>query len=94
MHFAAGADLMIHRLGGLDLSNAERVSFRITSESTGALLLEVDGAPFERGEGAVLVACERHNVAFPHDTVMAVSVHAAGGAPPRTATYTIRHVYD
>ncbi len=46
------------------------------------------------GEGAVLVACERHNVAFPHDTVMAVSVHAAGGAPPRTATYTIRHVYD
>jgi len=94
VHFVADADLLIHRLGGLDLTYAERVSFRITAESTGAVLMEVDGAPFERAEGAVLVACERHNAAFPHDTVMSVSIHAAGSAPPQIATYTIRHVYD
>jgi hypothetical protein len=93
VHFAADADLMIHRLGGLDLTGAERVSFRITAESTGALILEVDGASFEPTEGAVLVACERHNVAFPHDTVMSVVIHGPGGAPPRSTTYTIRHRY-
>ena len=43
-------------------------------------------------EGAVLVACQHHYAALPHDTVMTVSVHAPG-APPRTATYTILHRY-
>jgi hypothetical protein len=77
---------------GLDLAGAERVAFRITAESTGALIAELESAPFEPAEGAVLVACQRHNAAFPHDTVMAVSIHTPG-APPRTATYTILHRY-
>lgn len=94
VRFVADADLLVHRLGGLDLTGAERVSVRISAESTGALIMEVDGPPFEPAEGAVLVACERHNVAFPHDTVMSVSIHVPGDAPPRTATYTIRHLYE
>src|SRR5947208_14764683 len=35
--FAHDADLLIHRLSGLDLSGANRVDFRIASESTGEL---------------------------------------------------------
>jgi anti-sigma factor RsiW len=91
--FRSDVDLLIHRLGGLDLSGADRVGFRITSESTGALIADVEAAPFDPAEGAVLVACQHHYVALPHDTVMTVSVHVAD-RPPRTATYTILHQYD
>jgi len=91
--FPAGVDLLVHRLAGLDLRGAERVAFRITSESTGALLAEVDQAPFEVDEGAVLVACQRHYAALPADTVMSVAVHSPGGSP-RTATYTILHRFS
>lgn len=88
--FAADTELLIHRLGGLNLAGAERVDLRITSESTGAVVSTVDGVPFDPAEGAVFVACQRHYVELPHDTVMSVSIHAAG-APPRTETYTILH---
>jgi anti-sigma factor RsiW len=88
--FSPDTDLLIHRLGGLDLTGAERVDCRVTVESTGALISSVDAAPFDPAEGEVLVACQRHYAAFPHDTVLAVSVHSPG-LPPRTATYTILH---
>ena len=91
--FPIDADLLVHRLTGLDLTNAERVDFRITEESTGALVAAVDDVPFDRGAGAVLVACQRHYAALPHDTVMSVSIHAPG-APPHTATYTILHRFQ
>jgi anti-sigma factor RsiW len=90
VRFSSDVDLLIHRLGGLDLTGAERVAFRITAESTGALVAAVEAAPFDAAEGAVLVACQRHYASLPHDTVMAVSIHAPGVAP-RTATYTILH---
>ena len=90
VEFAADAELLIHRLGGLDLTGAERIDLRITSESTGALVSALQAVPFDRAEGAVLIACQRHYAALPHDTVMSLSIHAAG-APPRTATYTILH---
>ena len=48
--------------------------------------------PFEREEGAVLVACQRHYASLPPDTVMEVSIHAPGEAA-RTATYTILHQF-
>jgi anti-sigma factor RsiW len=90
--FPADVDLLVHRLSGLDLTNAERVDFRITQESTGALVTAVVDAPFDRAEGAVLVACQRHYAALPHDTVMSVAIHTPGAAP-RTTTYTILHRY-
>jgi len=90
VEFASDAELLIHRLGGLNLAGAERVDLRITAESTGAVISTVDGVPFDPAEGAVFVACQRHYVDLPHDTVMSLSIHAAG-APPRTATYTILH---
>jgi anti-sigma factor RsiW len=91
--FSPDADLLIHRLAGLDLTDAERVDFRITSESTGALIAAIEAAPFDPAEGAVLVACQRHYAALPHDTVMAVSIHGPGAAA-RTATYTILHRFQ
>ncbi len=93
VQFRSDTDLLIHRLCGLDLTGAERVGFRITSESTGALVADIDAAPFDPAEGAVLVACQHHYAALPHDTVMTVSIHAPD-RPARTATYTILHNYE
>jgi hypothetical protein len=90
--FVPEADLLVHRLGGLELGDAERVSFQIRSESTGERIMEIDSAPFERKEGALLVACQRHYAALPHDTVFDISIHTAGGTV-RTATYTLLHHY-
>ena len=91
--FAHDADLLIHRLSGLDLTGAARVDFRITSESTGELMATVDGVPFDPAEGAVLVACQRHYASMPADTVMSLAIHTPGAAP-RTATYTILHRFE
>jgi anti-sigma factor RsiW len=94
VEFSADAELLIHRLGGLDLTGAARIDLRITAESTGALVSAVDAVPFDPAEGAVFIACQRHYADLPHDTVMSLSIHPAGaapGAPPRTATYTILH---
>jgi anti-sigma factor RsiW len=88
--FSPDTDLLIHRLEGLDFAGAERVDIRITSEASGALIAEIDDAPFEPAAGAIMVACQRHFASMPHDTVMAVSIHGAGPSP-RTATYTILH---
>jgi Putative zinc-finger len=91
--FARDADLLIHRLAGLDLTHADRVDLRMTSESTGQLIVAVDGVPFDASEGTVLVACQRHYASLPADTVMSVAVHAPG-RPPATATYTILHRFE
>jgi len=91
--FARDADLLIHRLAGLDLRQADRVDFRITAESTGELIAAVDGVPFDPAEGAVFVACQRHYGTLPADTVMSLAVHRPG-ASPATATYTILHRFE
>ena len=87
------ADLLIHRLSGLDLAHAERVDFRIAAESTGELLASVDRVPFDPAEGAVLVACRRHYATMPTDTVISLAIHTPS-APPQTATYTILHHFE
>ncbi len=91
--FARDADLLIHRLAGLDLTRADRVDFRITAEPTGELIAAADGVPFDPAEGALLVACQRHYAALPADTVMSVGIHSPG-MPPATATYTILHRFE
>ena len=90
--FEADVDLMIHRLAGLSLAGAERVSLQIVSESTGERMAATDRVPFERDEGAVLIACQRHFASLPADTRFEVAVHA----PDRSVTavaYTILHEY-
>jgi hypothetical protein len=87
--FPADADLLIFRLSGLDLAGAEHVSFSLRSESKGELLVEIDRVPFERGEGSVLLACERHYASLPPDIVAELHIHEPAGE--RVATYTILH---
>ena len=67
--------------------------FRITAESTGALMAAVDAVPFDPAEGAVFVACQRHYATLPPDTVMSVAGHRPG-ASPVLATYTILHRFE
>jgi len=92
--FDAGLDLLVHRLGGIDLSGADHVSLQVVVESTGERLLALDRVPFERGEGAVLIACQRHFSSLPADTRFEVAVHSA--APDSAVTnvaYTILHQF-
>jgi hypothetical protein len=91
--FPKTTDILLHRLGGLDLASATRVDFRIWVESTGAPILELPNAPFDRDGGAVLVACQQHFAAYPPDTVAEVTVTRATGTAP-AARYTILHRFE
>jgi hypothetical protein len=57
--FDPGVDLLVHHLGGLDLSAAERVEVQVRTES-GLPIFEELFAPFDRDRGEVLIACQRH----------------------------------
>jgi hypothetical protein len=90
--FAAGVDLLIHRLGGLDLGDAERVQVTVRNESGGPVIFEEMFAPFDRERGEVLIACQRHFAAYPPDVVFDVRVHRAQRAPA-LATFIIPHLF-
>lgn len=90
--FPAELDLMIHRLGGLSLDDAERVSLTVRTESTGVVIHEDPIAPFDRDRGEILIACQKHFVAFPPDIVFDVRVHRPA-QPPQLATYVLPHVF-
>lgn len=88
--FPAGVDVLLHRLVGLDLQDAARVSFKMSVESTQAVLGGTDDAPFDRDSGAVLVACQPHYAIFPPDTVADLRVYHSDGTS-RDYRYTILH---
>ena len=90
--FDATTDILLHRLGGLDLSGAERVSMRVSVEETGDVLLDEPSAPFDRNSGEVLVACQRHFASFPPNIVVEVRTHRGGAE--QVARYPIPHVFD
>lgn len=90
--FPGGIDLLIHRLAGFDLSNAQRVRVVVRAESSGEVLFEDPNAPFDPHEG-ILIACQEHFRALPPDTVFEVHAIEASGAE-RTATYVIPHVFE
>ena len=91
--FPKHVDILLHRLGGLDLANATHVSFVMRVESTNEVLSTVLEAPFDRAAGTVLVACQQHFAAFPPDTVAEVHVHAADGGE-KLSRYTILHCFE
>jgi hypothetical protein len=90
--FEPGVDLLIHRLGGLDLVDAERVEVTVRTESGSDVIFEEMFAPFDRERGEVLIACQRHFSSYPPDVVFDVRVHRAA-QPPVLATYIIPHVF-
>lgn len=88
--FPSHADVLLHSLNELALENATRVSFAMRVEETGAALVEVDDAAFDRKGGRILVACQKHFSVLPPNTVAEVRVHDAHGGEQVT-TYTILH---
>lgn len=90
--FEPGVDLLIHRLGGLELADAERVEVTVRNESGGPVIFEEMFAPFDRERGEVLIACQRHFAAYPPDVVFDVRVHRPASVPQLT-TYFIPHVF-
>lgn len=89
--FPAGLDILLHRLVGIDLADAERVDVTVRSESTGQILAEVPRAPFDATEG-VLIACQVHFRDMAADTVFEVRAITHSGAE-RVAIYTIPHTF-
>ena len=90
--FPADVDLLIHRLGGLDLSAATRVSFTLRDEDSDRVLVELDDAPFDREGGALLLACQHHYDVLPPNTVAQVRAADDSGAVT-IAEYTILHLH-
>lgn len=91
--FPLDTDLLLHRLGGLDLSAVVRLSMRIIVEETGDLLFEDPSAPFDRDSGEVLIACQRHFAGMPPNIVAEVRMRDALGAE-QVARYPIPHLYQ
>jgi anti-sigma factor RsiW len=85
-------DVFVHRLGGLALAQARRVSFEMRAEGTDHVMIAVDDAPFDREGNAVLVACHAHYASMPHDVVVDVRTLSADGSEA-LATYTIHHLF-
>jgi len=90
--FSSDIDELLHRLGGLDLSNATRVTVTVSVKETGDVLLRNDDAPFDREAGEVLIACQKHFSALPPNIVIEVESHTDAGKQ-HPAVYTIPHVF-
>ena len=91
--FRLGVDILLHRLGGLDLKSALEVSVTVRDEDTGDVIYEEPRAPFDAENGEVLVACQRHFAAFPPNVLF--EVRALGpGAELRVARYVVPHTFE
>lgn len=89
--FPEGGRLLIHRLGGLDLTRVDRVNLALSSPD-GAPLTRFKDVPFERNTGEVIVACQRHfGESFPRHIVFEVE-RCVVGEGEVIATYSVDHV--
>lgn len=91
--FAAGVDILLHRLGGLDLRRVERARVVVRMEETGELLLDEHQVPFECATGEILVACQRHFGEDSRTIVFEVHAQDPSGAE-QVARYAIPHVFE
>jgi hypothetical protein len=91
--FGANTDLLVHKLGGLDLTNAANVGITISVEETGHVIVDEPTIPFDRDSGEVLIACQTHFVSFPKNIVAEVRTRDKTGAE-RTARYVIPHIFE
>ena len=91
--FGANVDILLHRLGGLDLRGVDRVSVKVIQEATGEVVLDEPHVPFDAGTGEILVACQRHFGAYSRTIVFEVRAHETSGAE-QIARYAIPHVFE
>jgi anti-sigma factor RsiW len=90
--FPRNVDVLLHRLGGLNLAQATRVCVTVGVEETGAVIFENEDAPFDREAGEILIACQRHFAALPPNVVFRVRFHDASGVEDG-AVYTVPHTF-
>ena len=90
--FEPHVDILIHRLGGLDLSMADRVDVVVRVESTGVVMFDDHFAPFDREKGEVLIACQPHYAGMPPDVAFDVHVHTPSGVTS-LSSFSIPHVF-
>ena len=90
--FSHGIDILLHRLGGLDLARAERVDVTVKVEETGEIIFHTTNAPFDREAGEILIACQRHFDVFPPNVVFEVVSRDPSQQETRTV-YTVPHAY-
>jgi hypothetical protein len=92
VRFGEQLDLLVHRLAGLSLHDAARVGVTVRSESTGMIVHEDPYAPFDREQGEVLIACQKHFAVFPRDIAVDVRVYRQA-SEPELVTYSIPHAF-
>lgn len=89
--FPDGGRLLIHRLGGLDLQQADQVNLAL-STPTGTPLVRFENVPFDRDTGEVIVACQRHfGESFPRHIVFGVE-RSVLDQVELLATYGVDHL--
>jgi hypothetical protein len=91
--FPLGVDVLLHRLGGLDLARAQSVAIKVSNEDTGEVLLEDPQIPFDAGTGEILVACQRHLGEISCTIVFEVRARDSSGAT-KVSTFAIPHVFE
>jgi anti-sigma factor RsiW len=91
--FGREIDLLVHRLGGLDLARAESVRVTVSIEETGMVVRDDPNAPFDRAAGEVLVACQRHFASLPPNIVFEVRARGPLGEEP-AARYIVPHTFS
>ncbi|HXV60739.1 MAG TPA: zf-HC2 domain-containing protein [Vicinamibacteria bacterium] len=88
--FPPEGKLLVHRLGGSDLSPAHRVDVAIF-DSQGVDLARFEDVPFDAARGEVLIACQRHFAAlYPNDIVFRVEA-ILGDDRGEEKRYTVWH---
>jgi hypothetical protein len=92
VRFPTGVDISVHRLGGLPLADVERVAVEVRVESSGRVIADLPDVPFDRDDGAVLIACQRHFASFPPDILFSVRSFSASGTENR-AEYVVLHEF-
>jgi hypothetical protein len=92
VRFSPDTDLLVHALQG-NLADAERVDVRLDSLG-GAPLIAFDDVAFDRDNGEVLIACQRHYDAlgFPAEIRFRVQAHTADGVRA-VGEYVVDHLF-
>jgi anti-sigma factor RsiW len=90
VRFPPAEKVLVHRLGGSDLSRARRVDVAIVNVEGGALL-RLEDVPFDAARGEVLIVCQRHFAdLFPPDLVFRLEL-VIGDRREEASRYTVLH---
>lgn len=89
--FARELSLLVHALHA-DLERAERVDLEIL-DAHGQTIVGIEGVPFDRASGEVLIACQRHyQHAFPEVGTFRLST-LESGEHKRAFEYVVNHIW-